>query len=202
MEVNERIIDYFIEKASNNTDNAESLITLLFLSPDPKFSEDLLNKMKYMIITEEDFYNIEENKNFHFFELFIEKHEEILKKNKFISEAKGDYYINSLKMKNKIFKDLEQNKIKYNQINKLIDIEDKIIQFKEDNKITNEEDFEIKIKQNPFFKKILIIADKNEKKSIEIFYKLRDNFSLCKNKFHTFEIIKEFYNTFYSISKK
>ena len=202
MEVNERIIDYFIEKASNNTDNAESLITLLFLSPDPKFSEDLLNKMKYMIITEKDFYNIEENKNFHFFELFIEKHEEILKKNKFISEAKGDYYINSLKMKNKIFKDLEQNKIKYNQINKLIDIEDKIIQFKEDNKITNEEDFEIKIKQNPFFKKILIIADKNEKKSIEIFYKLRDNFSLCKNKFHTFEIIKEFYNTFYSISKK
>jgi len=194
MEVNERIIDYFIEKTSNNTDNAESLISLLFLSPDPKFSEYLLNKMKYMIISEDDFYNIKENKNFRFFELFIEKHEEILVKNRFVSQAKGDYFIKSLKMKDKILNDLEENKIKYNQINKLIEIEDNII--------IKGEDLELKIKENPFFKRILVISGKNEKKSIELYKTLRENFLICKKKFQTFEIIKEFYNTFYSLSKR
>lgn len=99
MESKDSIIDYFIEQTRKKSENAESLISLLQLSPDKKFSIILLNKMNYIIMNEDDFYQIEENDKFHFFELFLERIEN-LNKNEFVSE--GDYLIKSLEIKTKL----------------------------------------------------------------------------------------------------
>ena len=184
------IIDYFIDQTRTKSQNAESLISLLLLSPDKNFSVHLQNKMEYLIIKENDFYQIEENDNFRLFELFFEKYSELIK-NPFISE--GTYLVESIKIKSRILDDLENNRISYNRINKIIQVDDK------ENEIENE-DNEL-LKQSPLFRKLLVITSKNEQESIKIFNKLKESFEICQQRFKKFEIIKDFYNTFYKNTK-
>ena len=66
------IIDFFIEQTRDYSADPGCLIFLLIYSPNKEFSNYLLNKMKYMIMDEKDFYRKEENEKFIIFKLFFE----------------------------------------------------------------------------------------------------------------------------------
>ena len=191
------IIDFFIEQTKNNSANAECLIFLLLFSPNKDFSVSLLNKMNYMIMKEKDFYNIEINEKFRVFQLFLEQILDLMK-NETISE--GEYFIQTMVIKNKILNDLNTSKVPYNVINNLINTKKEEF-LNEKNEIINE-NIEEEISINNFYKKILVIVDKNEEEAKNIFKKLKKNLVICKERFKKFKIIEEYYNTFYQKTKK
>ena len=81
-------------------------------------------------------------------------------------------------MKNKILNRLEKSQLKYDVIINLFD------------------------EDNLFYKKILVIYDGNEKKSKEIYNKIKDDIDKCKQKISIFEKIEDYYNTFLKKTKK
>ena len=168
------VINFFIQQNRQGKANAESLISLLLLSPNNNFSLSLLNQMDNMIAKEKDFYQKEESENFLLFKLFFQKCGELLK-NKDISQ--GKYLYESIMLKSKLLDDLKNCKIKYDLANNLID------------------------ENNLFYQKIFVISDENEKQTKDIYDKIKENLKICKQKFDKFEIIEDFYNTFYNNSK-
>ncbi len=69
-------------------------------------------------MTENDFYQIEENKNFLLFKIFFEKCSDLIKNDEILE---GKYLIESLKIKSKISDDLEKSQLKFELIDNLID---------------------------------------------------------------------------------
>ena len=189
------IIDFFIEQTKENSVNAECLISLLKNSLNKEFSVYLLDKMNYMIMNEKDFYNKEENEKFRIFKLFFEETLDLVKQ-ECVSE--GDYFIKSVEFKNKIFNDLTLIQIPFNIINNLIDTKNEELL----NKINYNENVEFEIKDNHFFKKILVIMDNNEEEAKNIFKNIKTNLLKCQEKFKKFKLIEEYYNTFFQNSKK
>ena len=174
----ELIIEFFINQfndKANKGQNAESVISLLILCTDNRFRLDLLNQMNKMIMKEEEFYSKEEKENYLFFKIFFEKCKDLLK----IEEISTGIYLNeSVLIKSKISTDLSENKIKYDNAYNLMD------------------------KENTFYKKILVIADQDEKEAKKIYDKIDESLKICEEKIKKFEIIEEFYSLFYNNTKQ
>ena len=168
------IINFFLERKKEGKLNAESIITLLLLSP-KNFCQYLLNQMINMIVNEKDFYQKEETQNFLLFKLFFEKCRDLIEKGKL---SDGTYLIESLDIKKKIKDDITNYKIKYDVISNLIDENDS------------------------FYQKIFVVFDEEEDRARKVYDNIKENMKICETKFQQFEIIMDYFNTFYSNSKK
>ena len=172
MKIRNFIINFFIVQNKEGKSNAESLISLLLLSPNSDFCLYFLNQLNNKILTEEEFYQKEETENFLLLKLFFQKCNELIN-NKDISD--GRYLRESLSIRNKISNNLFNSRVKYDVINNLID-------------------------DNIFYQKIVVILDKDSAKNI--YNKLKENFQICQKKFEELEIIEDYYTTFFSYSKR
>jgi len=171
----EEIINYILNQNKKGNLNEESLISFLLLSPNNNFCLDLLNQMKNRILTEEEFYQKKETKNFTLFKYFFEKCAD-LRSNEEIEN--GIYCFESVKVKSKIEDDLSKSQVKFETINNLIDYD------------------------NSFYNRILIIYDKDEQKAKIIYEKIKNDLHSCNKLFSKFEKIKDFYNTFLKSTKR
>ena len=168
------IINFFIDRNREGKISAESLITLLILS-DKQFSIILLNQMNNMIASENDFYQKEETPKFVLFKLFFEKCGDLINEGKL---SDGTYLVESLDLKNKLKNNFILLTIRYELlINLMAD-------------------------DNSFYNKIFVIYDEDEQKAKDIFEKIKTAIKECLKKFEIFEIIMDYFNTFYNNSKK
>ena len=174
IKLKKKIINYFLEQNKKGNVNEESLISFLLLSPNNDFCLDLLNQMENKILTEEEFYQKKESKNFILFKYFFEKCTDLIKNEEILN---GKYCLESVKVKSKIEDDLSKSQVKFETMNNLIDYD-------------------------TFYKKILIIYDKDEQKSKNIYDKIKNDLQSCNKLFLKFEKIKDFYNTFLKNTKQ
>ena len=172
----EKIIDYFLKQNEEGNLDEKTLISLLQSSPNNDFSLYLLNKMEHKLITVKQFYQEEEEENFTLFKLFFEKCSNLIQNEEI---RNGKYLSESLKIKNKIEYYLSKSKVKYGLMTDLIN---------EDNSFYN--------------KKILLICDRNEQKSQNIYNKIKNDLENCNKLFLKFKKIKDFYITFFQNTKK
>ena len=168
------IINFFIDRNREGKISAESLITLLLLS-DKQFSQVLLNQMNNMIATEKDFYQKEESPKYLLFKLFFEKCGDLINEGKL---ADGTYLVESLDLKKKLKDNFTLMTIKYDLLTNLM------------------------ADENSFYKKIFVIFDEDEGKAKEIFQRIKESIQECLQKFEIFEIILDYYNTFFNNTKK
>ena len=173
----EYILNFFFVQLDENNANPEAFISLILCTKDEGVILYFLNQMNKMIANENDFYQKGETQNFVLFKLFFEKCQNLLN-NKNISD--GDFIKKSINLKNKIYKDLNDLQIKYGTINNLMDKKEK----------------------ESFYKKILVITNEKEEEASKIYDSIEKNLNDCKIKFEKFEVIEEFYNTFYGTSKR
>ena len=174
IKLKKKIIKYFLEQNKKGNVNEESLISFLLLSPNNDFCLDLLNQMENKILTEEEFYQKNESKNFILFKYFFEKCTDLIKNEEILN---GKYCLESVKVKSKIEDDLSKSQVKFETINNLIEYD-------------------------TFYKKILIIYDKDEQKTKKIYDKIKNDLQSCNKLFLKFEKIKDFYNTFLKNTKQ
>ena len=172
MIIQNNIISFFLEQNREGNNNAESLISLLIYAPDYNFCLYALDQLNNKIMKEKDFYTKEENQKFLLFKLFFEKCGELIQNPQI---AQGKYLYESLRIKYKIYNDLNNNTVRYDIINGLID------------------------DTNDFYNKVLVIANDDSK---NIYNKLKKNLKICTEKFSQLEVIEDFYNSFYSLSKR
>ena len=168
------IINFFIDRNREGKISAESFITLLLLA-DKQFSQFLLNQMNNMIAKEADFYLKEETPNFLLFKLFFEKCGDLMKEGKL---SDGTYLIESLDIKKKMQDNYTNFTIKYDIVSNLI------------------------ADENSFYKKIFVIFDEEEKQAKKIFANIKEAIQKCVKKFELFEIMVDYYNTFFANTKK
>ena len=173
------IMNFFLHYNRYNN-NAESLVSLLLLC-DKELCIYFLNELNSKIMEEKDFYTKEETEKFLLFKIFFKKCRDLIA-NPDINQ--GKYLSASLEIKYSILKDLKANQVSFNVINNLID------------------------ENNTFYNKILVIVEdplqkkNNEKEAKSIYNNLKESLEKCKKKFDQLELIEEYYNTFYSFSKK
>ena len=168
------IINFFIDRNREGKISAESFITLLLLA-DKQFSQFLLNQMNNMIAKEADFYLKEETPNFLLFKLFFEKCGDLMKEGKL---SDGTYLIESLDIKKKMQDNYTNFTVKYDIVSNLI------------------------ADENSFYKKIFVIFDEEEKQAKKIFANIKEAIQKCVKKFELFEIMVDYYNTFFANTKK
>ena len=168
------IFNFFINQNGDKNKNAESLISLLLISPNDEFLIFFLNQLNKQILTEKDFYQKEENYNYHLFKLFYQKCNSLIK-NQRISD--GYYLKETIIIKNKIYNDLQKNNVSYNIVNNLME------------------------EENIFYDKILVITQ-NKDEADKYFNKFKLNLNISKKKLEELEIIKDFYITFYNYSRE
>ena len=94
-----------------------------------------------------------------------------------LNNKKGKYVKETLKKREEIFDELNDLKVVFNKINDLCD---------EDNSLYN---------------RLLLISD-NEELVQELNNKIKEAIQICRDKISIFEKIEEFYNTFFSTSKR
>ena len=173
-----KILNFFIEQHRGGNGNEESIISLLLCSPNREFTLILLNEMEnkdYVMEEYNDFYQKSENKKYTLFKHFIEKCKDLIK-DKTLSE--GKYLKESILLKNKILKDLEERNLIFNIIDNLID------------------------EENLFYKKIIVIADGDVNYGKKIYNKIKEDLENCYNKFGKIELIEKYYRTFLGKEKK
>ena len=168
------ILDFFLKQNNKGDNNAESLISLLLMSPNEQFLLFFLNKLNKKILTEKEFYQKEESDNFLLFKLFFQKCNDLMKNQKILE---GYYLKETIKVQNKIYNDLQNNNVPYNIVNNLM----------EDEKI--------------FYNKILAIS-RDKKETKKFIDKFKENMKICNQKLDELEMIKDFYTAFYSITKE
>ena len=169
------IINYFIEQQKLGNTTIDSLIFLIKVAPDDSFRIELLNQMDNFIMEENDFYQKNENKKFILFKLFNEKFPDLIKKNKNIN---GKYLIETVKLKNKLFTDLNSGQVIYEIIENLLENE------------------------KSFYNKIKVLTDFNVKEAGKLLDKIKDFVKQSQAKFDIFDNIIDYYNTFYNESKR
>ena len=168
------IIGFFLGQNNGNNYSAESLIFLLLNSPNEQFCLYILDQMSKFIMTEEDFYQKEENDRYHLFKLFWERCGNLYR-NPNISDGK---YLNETSIiRNKIIYDINKQNIVYELINNLID--------------------------EPQFKEKFNALFINEKVDLnQIFNELKENVEFCREQFDELEKINDYLNSFFSNTKK
>ena len=173
-QIRKNIINFFLGQNNRNYFSAESLIILLENSHNDRISLYVLDQMSKFIMTEEDFYQKEENERFKLFKLFWEKCRHLYK-NPLLSEGK---YLNETSIiKNKLIYDINRNDINYELINNLI--------------------------EEPEFKEKLKCLFLNERiKTDNIFSSLKKNIDICRKRFEDLEKLNDYLNSFFSTTKK
>ena len=174
MKIKNSILFFFLKQNGNGISNAESLIDLLLLCEDNTICMYFLNELDNKILTEKDFYQKEETNNFLLFKLFLQKCRGLIK-DPYISQ--GKYLKNSLKIRDKILNDLKNKTIKYDAVNNLID------------------------EKKTFYNKILAIEE-YQGNADTIYNEIMSIYEECKKIFDKLEIVEEFYNSFFSNSKR
>ena len=173
------IIAFFLQNHRYHN-NAESLVSLLLLC-NKELCIYFLNELDNQIMKEKDFYTEEETEKFLLFKVFFKRCRDLIA-NPEINQ--GRYLNYSLEIKYKILNDLKKNQVSFDVINNLID------------------------EKNKFYNKILVIVEDplqkkdNEKEAKNIYNNLKESLEKCKKKFEELELIEEYYNTFFSSSKK
>ena len=174
--IKKSISNFIINQYNDKKLNANSIISMLLISKDKKIISHFLNELEKNILTENDFYQKEENLNYQLFKLFLEKCSQLIK-NKDLYD--GQYLIKTIEIQSKIHNDIISNNVEYEKINNIM----------------------ISKKKDEFLNRIkVIIQDDNEAKTA--YSNLLSNYDKCKKKFKEFNKIEDFYNTFYNESKK
>ena len=168
------ILAFYFQQNLNKL-NGDILIQLILLSPDADFTLEIFNNMEYFVLTENDFYRKDNNINFQIFRLFFEKCSDLIKE---YHLSKAKYLSKALLIKDKIKKDLLTNNIQYDLINNLID------------------------EDNIFFNKILVIFDNDKNTTEEVYNRLKNNVNLCQEKLRKYELIEDYYSSFYKTTKR
>ena len=173
-QIRANIINFFLGQNKRNYFSAESLIILLENSNNEYLCLYVLDQMSKFIMTEEDFYQKEENERFKLFRLFWEKCG-YLYRNPFFADGK---YLNETSIiKYKLIHDFNKNDINYDLINNLID--------------------------EPEFKEKLKCLYINERMNTEnIFKALKKDVENCRKRFEELEKINDYLNSFFSNSKR
>ena len=170
----DHILNFFMKQNREGNNSAESLISLLLMAPNEGFLLYFLNQLNQQILTENEFYQREDTYNFSLFKLFFQKCTELMNKPNVLD---GYYLKETIKIKNKLYNDLQNNNVSYNIVNNLIEEKD------------------------IFYNKILAITgNKNETK--KFLDKFKDNLNICKQKLDELEMMKDFYTAFYSNTKE
>ena len=172
--IKNNIYNFFIDRNREGKIIAESFVTLLLLA-DKQFGQYLLNQMNNMIVNENDFYQKEETPKFLLFKLFFEKCGDLMKNGKLTDQT---YLLESLDIKEKMKYNYKNLTIKYEILSNLITDEDS------------------------FYKKLFVIFDEEEEKAKKIFADIKEAIQKCVKKFEVFEIMLDYYNTFFNNSKK
>jgi hypothetical protein len=168
------IINFFLNQNKQRKNSAESLIFLLLNSPNDEFCLYVLDQMNKLIMTKEDFYQKGKNERFLLFKLFFEKCGDLYR-NANISE--GKYLNESYAIKYKIFNEIKKHEVTFDLINNLIDEEE-------------------------FTKKFESIFSNEGEDPIEILKGLKIDVEVCRVKFSEIEKLNDYFNTFFSNSKK
>ena len=168
------IINFFLGQNNGNNYSAESLIFLLLNSPNEQFCLYVLDQMSKFIMTEEDFYQKEENDRYQLFKLFLERCGNLYR-NPNLADGK---YLNEISaVKNKIIYDITKHDIIYELINNLID--------------------------EPQFKNKFDSLFKNERvNSEQIFADLKKDVETCRKRFEELDKVNDYLNSFFSNTNK
>ncbi len=165
------IISFLIDQNNTGIIDEKSLITLLRESPDDDFRVNFVKKIDQKILKEADFYTKEETPNFEFFRLFLSN------VNKNLEEKfRGCAYVeDSTIIQTKIIDDLKNKNVQYEKIKNLIS------------------------EDNIFLNKIKVLT--NEEEAKKIYEELKDSLEKCKKKLQQLELINDYYNQFYKLTK-
>ena len=166
------IIHFFLEDNINREGIEEDIITILLISVDTDLCIEMLNSMGKLVISKNDFYFKEETRNYFLFKIFSQKCQNLFK------NKKGKYVKETLKRREEILEELIDLKVVFDKINDIFD------------------------EERTFYNRLLLICDKGEEQINKINDKLMDVIKICRTKISTFEKIEEYYNTFYSVTKK
>ena len=169
------IISFFIDQNKNDIIDEKTLILLLQESPDDDFTSNFFDKIETKILKEEDFYTKEKTRNFEFFQLYLEN---IYNKFEEKLEKGYSYVLQSMKTKSKILNDLKNKNVQYKLMKNLIS-DDNII-----------------------FEKIKVLTNNDKDEAEKIYQGLKDSIEKRKEKFHKLELINDYYNQFYKVTKK
>ena len=171
--IRDNIIKFFIGQNNRNNNNSESLIILLEISNNDQSTIYILEQMNKYVMTEEDFYQNEENERYRLFKLFWDKCRHLYK-NPFMADIQ---YLNETSIiKNKITHDIINHNVRYELINNLID----------------EPKFQNKIK-NLFVNERVKVND--------IYSSLKKDIDKCTKRFDELEKINDYLNSFFSMTK-
>lgn len=174
--IKRNLSNFFLKQYNDRKLNADSIISMLLISKDKKITSYFLDVLEKYILTENDFYQKEENLNYQLFKLFLEKCT-LLIKNKELYE--GQYLIQTIKIQSKIHDQLLNKNVEYEKINILIQSK----------------------KKEDFYNRMKVIIQK-ESETKNIYNNLVESLEKCREKFNEFNNIEDFYNTFYKESKK
>ena len=175
-EIRNNIINFYLGQNYQQKNNAESLIFLLLNSLNDQSTLYVLDQMNKLIMTLEDFYTKEENQNYQLFKLFSEKCGGFFSNPRI--KAGNNYLSQTIEIKFKIVNELNKQDVKYDLIINLID----------------EEVFYNKIKT--------VFIDIGYPKFETLYYDLKKNVEICRKKFEELEKINDYFNAFFSSSKK
>ena len=170
------IINFFIDQHKKGNATVDSLIFLLKVSPSESFRIELLNQMDNFILEEKEFYLREETKKFKLFKFFNENFQDLIKKGG--KNLKGKYLIKNVELKTKINKDLNEGKVPYAIIEKMLQYE------------------------YGFLEKIKVIVDFKNNEAKKIMDKIKEMVNKCLIKFDIFDKFIEYYSTFFRETKR
>ena len=167
------IINFFLGQNNQNNSSPESLIILLENIKNAQFCKYVLDQMSKFIMTEEDFYQNEENERYRLFKLFLEKCRDLYK-NPYLADVR---YLNETSIiQNKIIHDITHHNIRYELINNLID-------------------------EQEFAQKIKCLFTNERVKVNDIFNSLKKDIEICRQRFDELEKINDYLNSFFNMTK-
>ena len=170
--IEDEVINFFLNLNINHNGIEEDIVTILLLSIDYDLCIEMLNNMENLVMKKKDFYAKEETKRYTIFRLIYQKGEDIIKK------KKGKYIKETLKIREELYNELYELKVVYGTINNVFD------------------------EDNSFYQRIFLICGKGEEQAINLNDKLKGALQICRTKLSLFEKIEEYYNTFFSETKK
>ena len=167
---------FFIFQYNDRKLTADSIISMLLISKDKKIISYFFDELEKNILTDNDFYQKEENLNYQLFKLFLEKCAQLIKNQELYE---GQYLIQTKKIQTKIHNDLLNKDVEYEKINNLI----------------------TGTKKEDFFNRIKVVVQKDSEAKT-IYNNLVTSLEECRKKFKALNDIEDFYNAFYIESKK
>ena len=168
------IINFFLGQNIQQRNSPESLIFLLLNSYNDQLCLYVLDQMNKLIMTKEDFYQKEENQRFQLFKLFFEKCGDLYKNPNI---AEGKYLQETLRVRYSIITEIKYHNLRYELITNLID-------------------------EPSFYRKLEVLLNNEGNDPKIVFVELKKDIEICRNKFDEVEKINDYFNSFFSNSRK